>query len=395
MNENKRKTVIASARQNSQRVRRALWRKAKQSRIHRLLRRPSGAPRHDEAISTWPIRGFFIAIVLLFWTNTWGFAESQKIRVGHFPNVTHAPALIARATRHFEKVFESETQIQWKMFNAGSLAIEALFAGEIDLLYTGPNPAINGFVRSDGQALRIIAGTASGGSAFVVRKDSEINRFEEIKGKRVATPQIGNSQDVALRSLMTKYNLVPRTKGGDVDIFNIVSGDQLTVLSRGEVDGIWTVEPWVSRLVSEANGKILFDEKELWPDDQYATVLLVVRKRFLEKQPELVQKWLDTHIKIIEWINQNTEEAKLIFNEELKRETGKPLPRIYLDQCFKRIRFTEDPMTASVFKSAERAAAIGFLGRKEIDLKNLYDLSFLNQAKSKSQDLQESHATFN
>jgi len=307
------------------------------------------------------------------------------IRIGYFPNVTHAPALIARATKHFEKIFTHDVEIEWKTFNAGPEAVEALFAGEIDLLYVGPNPAINGYIRSKGEALRIIAGVASGGAAFVVRPEAKIERFEDIKGKRVATPQKGNTQDVALLHLMKQKGLASRTQGGTVEIFNIGGGDQITAFVKKQVDAIWTVEPWVSRLVSEANGKILFEENELWPDGKYATTLLVARKKFIEKHPELIQKWIKGHVEIVDYINDNFTKAKQIFNDELKRETGKPLPPQYLDKSFGRISFTYDPMENSVRESAQRASEIGYLGRNIVDLKNLYELSFLNKAKNEPQ----------
>lgn len=322
---------------------------------------------------------FWFVLGFLLLKEALAFAEPPKIRVGHFPNVTHAPALIGRAQGYFEKAFEGKTAIDWKIFNAGSLAIEALFAGEIDILYTGPNPAVNGFVRSKGEALRIIAGVASGGSAFVVREDSGIERFEDIRGKRISIPLIGNSQDVALRHLMREKGLKSRSEGGDIDVFRIASGDQITVMAKGEIDGIWTVEPWVSRLVEEAKGKILFEEKELWKGGRYAAALLVVRKKFLEENGGIVQKWVKTHEELVEWMNQHPEEAKRILNEELKKETGHALPENYLEQSLNRITFTVDPMIDSVKESAERAYEIGYLGREKIDLAPLYDLSFLNK----------------
>ena len=307
-------------------------------------------------------------------------AAEQKIRVGHFPNVTHAPALIARTTSHFEKAFGSEVKIEWKTFNAGPEAVEALFASELDLLYVGPNPAVNGFIRSKGEALQIIAGVASGGAAFLVRNDAGIERFEDIKGKRVSAPQKGNTQDVALQHLMKEKGLAPKNKGGDVEIFHIGGGDQITALSRAQVDGIWTVEPWVSRLVSEANGKVLFEEKDLWPNGAYATTVLVASKKFLDTNPEAVQKWIDGHVEITKYLNENLREAKAMFNKELQFETGKALPDAYLDQSFERIQFTADPMESSVQESAKRAADIGYLGKNNADLNGLYDLTFLNQA---------------
>ena len=179
---------------------------------------------------------------------------------------------------------------------------------------------------------------------------------------------------------MKQKGLASRAQGGTVEVFNINGGDQITAFAKEQVDAIWTVEPWVSRLVSETNGKILFEEKDLWPEGKYATTLLVVRKKFMDEHPDLVRQWVKGHIKITNFINQNIKEAKEVFNKELQHETGKFLPSSYLDQCFQRIAFTADPMESSVQESARRANEIGYLGKNPVDLKNLYELSFLNEA---------------
>ena len=245
-----------------------------------------------------------LILILMFGSGTSVLAETVRIRAAHFPNVTHAPALIARATNHFEKEFGESAKIEWKTFNAGPEAIEALFAKEIDILYVGPNPAVNGYVRSRGEALHIISGVASGGAAFVVRNDSGIEKFEDIRGKRVASPQKGNTQDVSLLYLMKQKELKARAQGGDVELFNISGGDQMTAFMTKQVDAIWTVEPWVSRLVTEANGKVLFDEAELWPHGIYATTVLVVHKEFMDQHPELVQKWVAGQIELTNYIKR-------------------------------------------------------------------------------------------
>ena len=322
------------------------------------------------------------AVAFLFFQIP-AFAQTKEIRVGYFPNVTHAPALIARARGHFEKKFGKDVAIQWKTFNAGPEAIEALFAGALDLLYVGPNPAINGYVRSRGEVLRVLVGVASGGSAFVVRSDSGITKFEDIRGKRVASPQKGNTQDVALHYLMNEKGLKSKSQGGDVEVFNISGGDQITAFLQKQVDAIWTVEPWVSRLTSEGQGKVLFEESELWADGKYPTTVLVGRKKFLDEHPDWVQEWINGHVEILRWTRNNFSEAKQVFNEELEKESGKPLPPLYLESSFGRINFSADPLKTQVLESARRAAEIGYLKKSELDLTGLYDLSFLNIAKEK------------
>ncbi len=345
----------------------------KQSQRLLRLRLPAGRQARNDSVI------LVLFFLLSISTNSFVFANtSTKIRAAHFSTVTHAPALIARARGHFEGKFKDKAAVEWKIFNAGPEAIEALFANAIDILYVGPNPAVNGFVRSEGKALRIVAGVASGGSSFVVRPETGIRKFEDISGKRVSAPQVGNSQDVALRHLMKEKGLTTKDQGGDVELFHMAGGDQLTAMVKGEVDAIWTVEPWVSRLESEANGKILFDEKGLWPDGRHATAVLAVRKKFMEEHPDWVKQWVRAHAEMIDWMNQNREEAKQLFNEELKRETGKAIAETYLNRSFERVLFTFDPMESSVLTSAGHAEEIGFLGRKKVDLNGLYDLSFLN-----------------
>ncbi len=323
----------------------------------------------------------FLFFFFLSGIQATAFGETVKVRAAHFPNVTHAPALVARATQHFESRLGEGSVIEWKTFNAGPEAIEALFAGAIDILYVGPNPAINGYIRSNGEALQIVAGVAAGGAGFVVRQGSGIERFEDIRGKRVASPQKGNTQDVALHYLMRQKGLASKTQGGDVEVFHIAGGDQITVFLKEQVDAIWTVEPWLTRLSSEANGQILFEEGELWPDAKYATTVLVVRRKFLKEHPDLVEKWVKAHVELIDWINGNYPKSKKLFNEEFARETGKSLSPAYLDRFFARIQFTSDPMEFSVRESADRAFAVGYLGKNKPDLKNLYDLSFLENRK--------------
>lgn len=312
------------------------------------------------------------------------YSETPKIRVGHFPNVTHAPALIGRATQHFESRLGPDVLVEWKTFHAGPEAIEALFAGAIDILYVGPSPAVNGYVRSQGDALRIVAGVASGGAGFVARQGSGIEKFNDIQGKRVATPQKGNTQDVALRYLMKEKGLISKDRGGEVEIFHISGGDQITAFLKGQIDAIWTTEPWLTRLTSEANGKILFEDGEFWPDGKYATTILVARRKFIEAHPELMAAWIEAHVELTDWINGNYTKAKQLFNEEFAREAGKQLPPNYIDRFFARITFTTEPMEAQILESARRAHEIGYLGKQKLDLTHLYELSFLKEAGSEA-----------
>ncbi|HEX3034352.1 MAG TPA: ABC transporter substrate-binding protein [Thermodesulfobacteriota bacterium] len=309
------------------------------------------------------------------------FAKESKttIRVGHFPNVTHAQGVIGQANGWFEKALGKNVEVDWKIFNAGPSAIEALFAGQIDLTYIGPNPAINGYVKSRGEALRIIAGAASGGAALVVRAGSGIKGVKDFDGKKIASPQLGNTQDVALRSWLNENGFKLREKGGTVQVVPLANPDQLTLFLRKEIDGAWTVEPWVSRLIFDGGGKLFLNESDLWTDGKYVTTHLVVSTKFFKEHPDLVKKWVAAHVELTNWINKNPEEAKIVLNEELKRETGKALPQEILNESMKRIDFTYDPIANSLFKSANSAFELGFLGGVQPDLSNIYDLTILNR----------------
>src|SRR5215471_17630510 len=247
------------------------------------------------------------------------------IRVGAFPNLTHPQAMVGKANGWFEKGMGSAVKVEWKSFNAGPSAIEALFARAIDIAYVGPNPTINGYVRSNGEAVRVIAGASSGGAALVVRDDSGIQKPEDFHGKKVASPQMGNTQDVALRSWLKTHGLKTADKGGDVEVIPIANPDQLALFLKKDLDAAWAPEPWASRLVREANGRILLDERTLWPNGQFVTANLIVSRKFLEEHPDLVKNWLRAHVELTDWIRQHPSEAKQLLNQQIQRETGKAL----------------------------------------------------------------------
>jgi NitT/TauT family transport system substrate-binding protein len=309
-------------------------------------------------------------------------AQTTVIRVGAFPNITHAQPMIGKANGWFEKALGPNVKIEWRSFNAGPSAIEALFAGAIDMTYVGPNPAINGYVRSNGEALRIIAGATSGGAALVVRGDSGINKAEDFRGKRIASPQMGNTQDVALRAWLKTQGLKTTDKGGDVTVMPIANPDQLTLFMKKEIDAAWAPEPWASRLVHDAGGRMFLDERTLWPQGQFLTTELVVSTNFLQSHPDLAKKWLQAHVELTDWINGHIPEAKQILNHQIQRETGKALATPVLDDSFSRLQVTYDPLRAPLLRAAQLAFDAGFLGRQMPDLSRIYDLTLLNQVLS-------------
>lgn len=301
------------------------------------------------------------------------------VRVGAFPNITHPQAMVGKANGWFEKALGPNVRIDWKSFNAGPSAIEALFAGALDMAYIGPNPTISGYVRSRGEALRVVAGAASGGAALVVRNDSGIQRVEDFHGKRVASPQLGNTQDVALRAWLQAHGMKPINKGGDVQVLPMANPDQLTLFLKKQLDAAWAPEPWATRLIREGNGRLFLDERDLWPNRQFVVTNLVVSTKFLREHPEVIRSWIAAHVELTDWITAHLPEARQLLNQQIRRETGKALPAGLMDEAFSRIEVTYDPVRSSLLVSARSAFDAGFLGRQMPDLSGLYDLSLINQ----------------
>jgi len=322
---------------------------------------------------------FFTVIWMLVASLAGAQQKPTVIRVGYFPNITHAQALVGRANGQFEEALGTGIHIEWKAFNAGPSAIEALFANAIDMTYVGPNPAVTGYARSQGEAVRVIAGAASGGASLVVREGSGIKTASDFHGKKVATPQQGNTQDVALRAWLRANSMKPREKGGDVQVLPITNADQLTLFLKGQLDAAWAPEPWAARLVHEGGGRIFLDERDLWPNRQFAITILIVHPKFLKEHPDVVKNFLRAHVELTEWIAKNPAQAKQIMNRQLQKETGKALAPEVLDDAFSRMQVTYDPIRSSLLKSTQQAFEEGFLGRTQPDLSGLYDLNLLNE----------------
>jgi len=307
-------------------------------------------------------------------------ASAQTVvRVGAFPNITHPQAMVGKNEGWFEKSLGSGVKIEWKSFNAGPSAIEALFAGALDITYIGPNPAITGYVRSHGEALRVVAGATSGGAALVVRNDSGIQKPEDFHGKRVASPQMGNTQDVALRAWLKAHGMKSTDKGGDVSVMPMANPDQLTLFQKKELDAAWAPEPWATRLIKEGNGHLFLDERDLWPKGQFVSAHIIVSTKFLKEHPDVVKNFIRAHVELTDWINGHLPEAKKMLNAQIQVETGKALSSALLDEAFGRLQVTYDPLRSSLLNSAHSAFEAGFLGKTMPDLSSLYDLTLLNQ----------------
>jgi NitT/TauT family transport system substrate-binding protein len=301
------------------------------------------------------------------------------LRVGYFPNITHSQALIGLARGDFQDALGSNVTIAPTVFNAGPSVIEALFAGTIDLAYIGPNPAINGFIKSEGEALQIVCGATSGGAAFIVRPGAGIRTAADLAGKKLATPQLANTQDVALRSYLVANGLKTTEQGGDVQIVPTDNPLILDLLRLGEIDGAWVPEPWASRLVVEGGGELFVDERDLWTETggEFVTANIIVATKFLAGHPDAVKAWIRAHVEITQWELDNPDEAQSLLNAEIEKITGKKLSAEVLAMAWGRMKVTWDPISASLVKSAQAAYDAGYLkDRPKLD--GIYDLTLLN-----------------
>jgi NitT/TauT family transport system substrate-binding protein len=305
--------------------------------------------------------------------------QSKTLRIGYFPNINHAQAVIGLGRGDFQKALGDNVEVKTQIFNAGPSAMEALLANQIDVTYIGPGPTINGYVRSGGEALRIISGSTSGGAVLVVRNDSGINSPQDLANKKFATPELGNTQDIALRNYLLDNGLNTKEKGGNVEVLTVKNPDIVTLFLTKQIDGAWVPEPWGETLVKEGGGKILVDERDLWPPEgKFVTVNMIVRADYLENNPDVIKKLLEAHIDETNWINSNKTAAIEAFNVELEKLTQKTLAEDILNASLSRIEFTYDPIRLSLFQDANDAYKMGFLPEQP-DLSGIYDLTILDQ----------------
>jgi NitT/TauT family transport system substrate-binding protein len=306
-------------------------------------------------------------------------SEQNTLRIGYFPNISHAQAVIGLGNGDFQRALGDNVQVTTQVFNAGPSAIEALFANQIDVTYIGPSPTINGYVRSGGEALRVISGAASGGAVFVVRNDSGINSAQDLANKKFATPELGNTQDVALRNYLLDNGYNTRDKGGNVEVLPVKNPDIVTLFLTKQIDGAWVPEPWGERLVREGGGKILVDERDLWPPEgKFVTTHIIVNPNYLENNPDVIKKLLEANIDETNWINNNKAAAIGAFNVELQKLTGQTIAEDVLNASLSRIDFTYDPVRLSLFQDATDAYSLGFLPENP-DVTGIYDLTILDQ----------------
>lgn len=302
--------------------------------------------------------------------------SADQVRIGYFPNLTHATALVGVQEGLFQKELGGTT-IKASTFNAGPSEIEALNSGSIDIGWIGPSPAINGYTKSGGRNLRIIGGSASGGVKLVVDPD-RIKSEDDLKGKRIATPQLGNTQDIAFLNWIAEkgWKVDPQSGAGDVSV--VRSDNKVTpdAYKAGSIDGAWVPEPTASRLVAQG-AEVLLDEADLWPDKKFVITNIIVSQKFLTQHPDVVEAVLRGSVRTNEWINANPEKARASANTALEKLTGKALPADVIEPAWPSITFLDDPLAATLDTQAGYAVKAGLL--KEPRLKGIYDLGPLNK----------------
>jgi NitT/TauT family transport system substrate-binding protein len=313
-----------------------------------------------------------------------GPGGAVTLRLGFFPNVTHAAALVGTANGMFSQALGSNVKLEEQTYNAGPAEIEALFGDQVDIGYIGPGPAVTGFIRSKGKALRILAGASSGGAALVARVDSGVTDIKSLAGKRVAVPQTGGTQDISLRHALQATGLDSTDKGGNVSVLPVTNADTLTLFVKKELDAAWVPEPWVSRLVKEGNGRVVVDERDLWPNKQFATTVVIVRSEFMKEYPDVVKRFLEGHVQTVTWIGDHKDEARKIVGDRIKQLTGKPIPDDILTNALRRTEITYDPLRESVLTFADWSKALGYQREDRQGVAELIDLGPLTAVLTKA-----------
>jgi NitT/TauT family transport system substrate-binding protein len=298
--------------------------------------------------------------MFLIWGQFAAAQEKTTIRFGHFPNITHAQGVIAHALSRqrkgwFEKRLGPNVEIQWYTYNAGPSAMEAIFAGSLDATYVGPGPALNAYLKSNGEEVRVISGAANAGAALVVKADSPIKAPADFRGKKIATPQLGNTQDISCRAWLKAQGFKVTQTGGDVTVIPTQNPDQLGLFQKAGVDAVWTVEPWVTRLERDAQARVFFEDKNT------ITTWLVSSAKFLRDRRELAKKIADANVELTKWIQQNEAEAQKLLIEELKAETRADFEPDAVAQAWRRIQFTSDVSRELIAKAVKDGTDAGFL----------------------------------
>jgi len=300
---------------------------------------------------------------------------AAELRLGYLPNVTHAAAMIGVENGYFAAELGADTKFVTQTFNDGTEAVSALLGDSLDIAFIGPGPAINGFAKSNGAAVRLVAGATSGGAQLVAKP--EITGPEQLKGRKVATPKLGNTQDIALKKWLADERLAIGDGPDEVTVVNAENPQTFDAFRGGELDAAWLPEPWSSRLVVEAGAKVLLDEEELWPGGDFPTTVVLVRTGYLRDHPQTVQAFLRGQLAAVDWAAANRAEAQDVVNGALEQLTGSALPEPVIARAFGNITLTADPLAAA-FPRLAKDAVTAKVAKSAPDLAGFADLDALN-----------------
>jgi sulfonate transport system substrate-binding protein len=339
--------------------------------------------KHNQVSSPRPLKRTLLAALAITLVGTACASSAAAsddgpltLRLGYFPNLTHAPALVGLQNGFFAAELGGDVTIEQHTFNAGGDAVTAILSGSIDASFVGPNPTVNAFAQSHGEAIRVISGATSGGALLVV--SPEITSPDQLRGRKIADPQLGGTQDVALRwYLKSKGFKTDTTGGGDVSVLPQDNSQTLNAFKQHQIDGAWLPEPWASRLVVEGGGHVLVDERDLWPGGRFVTTDLVVATQFLHDHPKRVKALLEGLYRTVEFINSNAAQSQSITNTAVAGIMGKKLADGVVAAAWPHMSFTLDPLATTLKASADHARSLGLL--RDASLNGLYDLTLLNE----------------
>jgi len=307
--------------------------------------------------------------------------KNLKVRIAFFPNITHAQAFVGKELGIFQKRIGKDVKVEYKVFNAGPAEIEAFLADEVDIGYIGPIPAINGFAKTNGE-IKILAGATNGGMMLVSRQNLNIKNLDDLKGKKIAVPQYGNTQDIVLRFLLSKAGLKDTTKGGDVEIIQAENPDIKTLLDRNQIDAALVPEPWGTRLKKEVNSNVVLDSSQIRRYIDIPTTVVITTSKFLKEHPDIVEKFLIAHLEVTDFIEKNPEKSYEIINNQISEITSKPLPEDILKESFKNIKLTSEIQRESLEKAIKAYFELGYL-REKPNIEELVNTEILDRIKNK------------
>lgn len=299
------------------------------------------------------------------------------VNIGYFANLNHAQAVIGLSNGDFQNAVGPSTKIVTQVFSAGPTEMTALLAGDLDMAFVGPDPAVNAYIASNGTGLEILAGVASGGAEFVVTNSSGITSVKDLGGKTFAAPQAGNTQDVALRHYLQENGYSTTTQGGNVTVVDTSNSNIVTLFTTGKIDGAWVPQPWAAILISDG-GRLFLNEQSLWPNGQFSTAVLVVRTAFLQAHPDVVREIVSAEVTETIKIDANLTAAAAAFNAQYAVLTGAALDASVLASSLTTLQFTYDPLESTILQQAQNEYSVGYLTSPPGNLDNLFDLSVLN-----------------